>query len=127
MFTASFDHIHIKTDDTVGCARFFIDVLKAKLVGDGAIVSGQRLTVTFGTVAIFIDTASPGIPGPQIIEHIAIAVDDIDAFARHLDACGHHFHKAPITLRPDLTIAFVMAPGNVMVEVLQRGSTPSAG
>lgn len=121
LFSPSFDHIHIKTDETVACAQFLIDVLKGTLVGEAPMEPGKRITVAFGSTNILIDAAdNDRTGGHQFIEHFAIKVDDLSAFAAHFTGLGHEFVKPPHQVRPGLDIAFIMAPGNVLIEVLQR-------
>jgi hypothetical protein len=47
-------------------------------------------------------------------------VDDLDAAAADLKSKGAVFSTEPHQLRPGLKIAFVRAPGDVRIELLER-------
>lgn len=117
MLSFAFDHIHIKTTDTLGCAEFLRDVLQGSPVGQ--IEPGKRAVLDLAGLRVFIDPADTAARD-GVLEHIALAVDDMDGFVRHVLAGGHTFEREPAELRPGLVAAFLRTPGNVLIEVLKR-------
>ena len=57
----------------------------------------------------------------QGLDHIGLKVADIDAAVAELKAKGVKFTMEPTTIRPGTRIAFLRAPENVSIELLQRG------
>jgi len=47
-------------------------------------------------------------------------VDDLDEAAADLKSKGAEFSTEPFQLRPGVKIAFVRAPGDVRIELLER-------
>src|SRR4051794_29854958 len=59
------------------------------------------------------------------LEHIGLAVTNIDAVCADLKARGAEFTVEPHSPRPGLRMAFVRAPENVRIEVLQSVLSPA--
>jgi len=76
---------------------------------------------------IFIAKADPAAtsPSPQTpymgLDHFGLTVDNIDAAVTELKAKGVPFTMEPRTIRPGVRIAFLTAPQNVSIELIQRG------
>jgi catechol 2,3-dioxygenase-like lactoylglutathione lyase family enzyme len=96
----------IRTPQADGSTRFDLDL------------TGQK---------IFIALADPAKTGgsPQIpymgLEHIGLTVENIDAAVTELKGKGVAFTMEPKTIRPGVRIAFLTAPQNVSIELIQRG------
>jgi len=56
----------------------------------------------------------------QGLEHIGLAVKDIDAVAASLKARGVVFTKEPTTLRPGTRVCFIAGPLGISIELLER-------
>src|SRR5215212_9778237 len=74
---------------------------------------------------LFIEQVPPGTPTPPQpphlgLEHTGVAVTSIDAVCAELKARGAEFVVEPHTSRPGLRVAFVRAPENVHIELLER-------
>jgi catechol 2,3-dioxygenase-like lactoylglutathione lyase family enzyme len=54
------------------------------------------------------------------LDHFGLRVDDLDRTATDLKNRGASFALEPTTLRPGLRIAFLSAPENVRIELLER-------
>ena len=54
------------------------------------------------------------------LDHFGLRVDDMDAAVAELKRRGAHFSVEPRTIRPGVRIAFVQAPDNVRIELLER-------
>ena len=55
------------------------------------------------------------------LEHFGLTVDNIDAAVAELKGKGVAFTMEPKTIRPGVRIAFLTAPQNVSIELIQRG------
>jgi len=76
-------------------------------------------------VALFIEevpatTAAPPPPPFLGVEHIGLAVDDLDAALADLAAKGVTLLSGPTQARPGVRIAFIEAPDAVRVELIER-------
>ena len=56
-----------------------------------------------------------------LFEHIGLTVDNVDAAVAELKGKGVAFTMEPKTIRPGVRIAFLTAPQNVSIELIQRG------
>jgi catechol 2,3-dioxygenase-like lactoylglutathione lyase family enzyme len=63
----------------------------------------------------------PGSTEPRYgLDHFGFEVDDMDAVAAHLKANGVRFNCEPWTMPSGTSVAFVVAPDEVSVEIIQR-------
>jgi lactoylglutathione lyase len=76
---------------------------------------------------VFIAKAQPGkaaeAPSSPYfgLDHFGLTVDDIKEAVTALKAKGVHFTMDVTTNRPGVQIAFLTAPENVSIELIQRG------
>ena len=61
------------------------------------------------------------------LEHFGLEVDDFDAAIADLRAKGAEFLMEPHEFRPGLRLAFIRAPEDVRIEILQRRSPAPTG
>jgi catechol 2,3-dioxygenase-like lactoylglutathione lyase family enzyme len=66
------------------------------------------------------DIASAPVDPHLGLDHFGLRVDNIDAAYTALTQRGTVFTVAPRTIRPGVRIAFVQAPDNVRIELLER-------
>jgi catechol 2,3-dioxygenase-like lactoylglutathione lyase family enzyme len=88
---------------------------------------GVRIIVSLAGLSLFIEQVPPSTSAPPEpphlgLEHIGLAVTNIDAVCAELKARGAEFVVEPHTPRPGVRIAFVRAPENVRIELLERGA-----
>jgi len=118
---ATFDHVHIFTEDSEASAKWFQDILGGEIVRSPA-----RLEVKLADLRIFFEevsdeTAAQAPSSPHKgLDHFAFAVSDIDALAASLKEKGAVFTKEPVTIRPGVRICFVQGPNKVRIELLER-------
>jgi len=55
------------------------------------------------------------------LDHFGLTVADIDAAVAELKSKGVPFTMEPKTIRPGVRIAFLTAPQDVSIELIQRG------
>ncbi len=123
MTSFTFDHIHLRSPDPEATAAFYEHAFGVTLRH-----SPQRIDFVLGGQAIFIspvnEAATGEAPTPPYrgLEHIGLAVTGIDAVVAALKAKGVTFTMEPTTIRPGVRIAFLRAPENVSIELLERSA-----
>jgi lactoylglutathione lyase len=118
--TYTWDHVHIRTPDVEAMATWFADMLGGEIVRKPAMV-----VIQLGGGSIFLSDATDDVNPPPVIlhqglEHIGLAVKDIDAVAKSLKAKGVEFTKEPTTLRPGTRVCFIAGPLGISIELLER-------
>lgn len=121
----TWDHVHLRSPDPDAAARFYAEMFEARVANRVESGSSLRVTLDVGGQSVFIDRVPPGTalaPEPPYIgvEHIALAVRDLDQVAAALRRKGAVFVSDVHSPRPGLKIAFVRAPDGVQVELLER-------
>ena len=126
MAVVKFEHIHLRSPDPEATAKFYAEMFGAEIILS-APAGKPRIDLNLGGQAVFIaevapgdNTAAPPASPYQGLDHFGLVVADIDATVAELKAKGAHFTMAPKTIRPGTRIAFLRAPENVSIELLQR-------
>lgn len=123
------NHIHLKSEDPKATADWFIDAFDVKIVRDSVRETGDRfiVTQTAGGLAINISGARTGETlGPADadahfgLEHFGFDSDDIDADLARLEGLGATIKEQPREVGPGVKIAFIAAPGDVRIELIER-------
>lgn len=123
MTTFTFDHIHLRSPDPEATAAFYERVFGVELKR-----SPQRIDFNLGGQTIFVSPITePGTgEAPEApyrgLEHIGLAVKDIDRVVEALKAKGVVFTMEPTTIRPGVRIAFLRGPENVSIELIERSA-----
>ena len=119
------NHIHIKAEDPRSTAQWYVDKFGATVAGEAEMAGAVTVRTDLGGVRVNITQASAenlpaGSSDPHMgLEHFGIETDDIDAAMVELEGNGV---KVLETIRPlpnGMRIAFVEAPDNVRVEIMQ--------
>ena len=114
------NHIHLKTPDPEKTAKFYVDTLGAKIVGQAG-DNGLRIDLHGLSVNItkFID----GQSREQLygIEHIAIDTDDLDNVVESLKASGARILEET-QVGGGRRVCFFEGPEGVQLEVLEMTS-----
>jgi len=124
MTTFTFDHIHLRSPDPEATAAFYERVFGVELKR-----SPQRIDFNLGGQAIFVSPITEPTTGEapaapyRGLEHIGLAVKDIDGVVAALKAKGVAFTMEPTTIRPGVRIAFLRGPEKVSIELLERTPT----
>jgi lactoylglutathione lyase len=128
-----FDHIHLRSPDPAATTEFYRKMFGAEVTSSvypsGTAYAGQtRYTMKLGGQTVLVaptDPRSPNAPPPQApyhgLEHMGLAVDDIEASTADLKAKGAEFTVEPTTIGSGVRIAFLRGPQGVLVELVQRG------
>ncbi len=121
----SYDHIHLRTRDPEAAAEYYSRVFDAKVLRSVQTDGQSRIDLDIGGVILFLAVVGGDVqeaPSEQYLglDHFGLRVDDIEAAAAELKRRGAEFSTEPFQLRPGLKIAFVQAPENVRIELLER-------
>ena len=123
----AYDHIHLRTRDPRGMADYFHRVFDAKIIESVQSDGQARLDLDIDGLIVFIApvaqdadiVASP--PEPYLgLDHFGFRVDSVDETVEDLKQRGADIVQEPRTIRPGVRIAFVKAPDNIRIELLQR-------
>ena len=125
MVTYSYDHIHLRSRDPMATAQYFNKMFDAKILESIQSDGQPRIDLDINGLIIFIAKADENTPmGPVEphlgLDHFGLRVDNLAEAAADLKAKGAEFSSEPRDLRPGLKIAFVRAPGDVRIELLER-------
>jgi lactoylglutathione lyase len=124
-FKVSVDHIHLRSADSEQAAKFYIDILNGTEKSRSEVGGRLRVVVELNGLTLFIEQAPPGAgiapEAPFIgIEHLAVLVDNLEAAATDLRDRNIPFVSEPMEMRPGVRAAFIKAPDNVLIELIQR-------
>jgi catechol 2,3-dioxygenase-like lactoylglutathione lyase family enzyme len=121
------EHIHLRSPDPAATAEWYHDKLGAEIIRTPLPDGSTRYDLDLAGQTVFVAKADPAstAPSPQTpymgLDHFGLTVDDIDTAVEQLKAKGVPFTVEPRTIRPGVRIAFLTAPQNVSIELIQRG------
>jgi len=123
----TWEHIHLRSPDPAATAQWYADKLGAEVVRTPQPDGSTRIDVNLSGQKVFIAKADPAHTGappatPYMgLEHFGMTVEDIESAVAELKGKGVTFTMEPKTIRPGVRIAFLTAPQNVSIELIQRG------
>lgn len=125
----SFNHVHLKSSDPGKTADWYVQAFGFEIVNDeNPRPQGDRFIRcrTKDGVAINISGARTGelmgegdATAHWGLEHFGIEVDDIEAELKRLEGLGAEVLEGPTRTATGLSIAFIQAPDDVRIEVMQ--------
>lgn len=122
-----YDHVHLLTRDPRATAEYYHRMFDARIVESVQSDGRPRIDLDLDGMTIFLfpvatDADLPAAsPTPHLgLDHFGLRVDDLDEAAAELRRRGATFFKEPRTIRPGVRVAFVQAPDNVRIELLER-------
>ena len=123
------NHIHLKAPDPKKTADWYVKAFNFKIVSDEVRVFGDRFIrcqSEDGGMAVNIsgarsgETLGPGDANPHHgLEHFGLDTDDIEAEIKRLEGLGATRMEGPIAMANGGKIAFVKAPDDVRLELIQ--------
>lgn len=123
--TFRFEHLHLRSQDAVKAAGFYTDTFGAREVAREGGTTVTRVVLDLAGLTLFIEHAPEAGPSAKPpnrgIEHIGLAVDDLDGTVADLKQRGIAFVIDITDVRPGLRTAFLDGPDGVRIELLQRG------
>ena len=127
MPTYTYDHIHLRTRDPKGMADYFHNMFDARIIESIQSDGQSRIDLDIDGLMVFIapvaaDAEMPASPtDPHLgLDHFGFRVDNVDQTVAELKRRGAEIAVEPRTIRPGVRIAFVRAPDDVRIELLQR-------
>src|ERR1700758_2292088 len=123
----TWEHVHLRSPDPEATAQWYHDKLGADVIRTKNADGSTRLDLNLSGQKVFIAMADPAKTGaspasPYLgLDHFGLTVDDLASATAELKAKGVVFTMEPKQLRPGVKIAFITAPENVSIELLQRG------
>lgn len=122
--TFQFEHLHLRSSDAVAAAGFYVDTFGAREIRREGSPAVTRAILDLCGITLFIEHAPeanpPAKPLNRGIEHIGLAVDDIEQTVADLKQRGIVFALDITDVRPGLRTAFLDGPDGVRIELLQR-------
>ena len=130
--TYRYDHMHLRSRDVKKTAEYYQQMFDAEIVESIQSDGRPRTDLDLNGLTIFIapvapDAAVPPAPTEPYVglDHFGLRVDDMDEAVAELKRRGASFMMEPRTIRPGVKIAFVQAPDNVRIELLERSGVMS--
>lgn len=127
MVAFTWEHVHLRSPNPEETAQWYHDKLGAEIVRTKMVDGSDRIDLNLAGQKVFIAQADPGKAAeapssPYMgLDHFGMTVTDMEAAVAELKAKGVAFTMAPKQIRPGTTIAFIAAPQNVSIELIQRG------
>lgn len=122
------NHIHLKSPDPKKTADWYVKAFNFKIVSDETRVFGDRFIrcESEGGLAVNIsgartgETLGSGDANPHHgLEHFGLDTDDIEAEIARLEGLGATKMEGPIEMATGGQIAFIKAPDDVRLELIQ--------
>jgi lactoylglutathione lyase len=125
--TYRYDHMHLRSRDVKTTAAYYHQMFDAEIVESVQSDGRPRTDLDLNGLTIFIapvapEAAVPPAPAepPIGLDHFGLRVEDMDEAVAELKRRGASFTMEPRTIRPGVKIAFIQAPDNVRIELLER-------
>jgi catechol 2,3-dioxygenase-like lactoylglutathione lyase family enzyme len=123
----TYDHMHIRSRDPKATAQYYHHMFDARIVESVQSDGKSRIDLDLNGLTIFIAPVPPEAELPSAptepylgLDHFGLRVDNLEAAAAELKRRGAVFMLEPRTSRPGVKIAFILAPDNVRIELLER-------
>jgi lactoylglutathione lyase len=122
-----YDHIHLRTRDARGMADYFHKMFDAKIIESVQSDGQPRVDLDIDGLIVFIapvavDAEIDSSPAEPYLglDHFGFRVESVDDTVAELKRRGADIVTEPRTIRPGVRIAFVRAPDNIRIELLER-------
>jgi lactoylglutathione lyase len=122
-----FYHIHLASLDPEATAKYYQKMFDAKVIEAVNPDGSARTILDLNGLPIFIIRVAPednvpaSPPGRYLgLDHFGLRVDNLDETVAELKRRGAEFSMEPRTRWPGVKIAFVRAPENVRIELVER-------
>jgi catechol 2,3-dioxygenase-like lactoylglutathione lyase family enzyme len=110
------NHLHLKTDDPEKTAKFYVDTLGAKIVGQNP--NGYRLDLHGLSLNVTTFLSAQKREQKLGMEHIAIDTDELDALVDKLHAQGIGILEQT-TVSGGRRVCFFEGPDGVQLEFIE--------
>ena len=123
----TYDHIHLRSRDPETTAQYYHKMFDAKIIESDQPDGQKRIDLDINGLTVFIARVAPDDDVPSSpaepylgLDHFGLRVDNLDEAAAELKERGAEFTMEPRVFRPGVKIAFIRAPDNVRIEILER-------
>jgi catechol 2,3-dioxygenase-like lactoylglutathione lyase family enzyme len=122
----TWEHVHLRSPDPEATANWYADKLGAEVIRTRQADGSNRIDLNLSGQKVFIARAEAGKAAdapssPYMgLDHFGMTVDNLDTAVAELKGKGVAFTMDPTTIRPGVKIAFLTAPQNVSIELIQR-------
>lgn len=126
MVKFTWEHVHLRPPNPEETAVWYQNKLGADVIRTKMADGSMRIDLNLAGQKVFIAHTEPGKAGeapssPYMgLDHFGMTVANMTEAVAELKAKGVHFTMEPKTIRPGVTIAFLTAPQNVSIELIQR-------
>ncbi len=127
MAVYKFNHVHIYTRNPMATAKYYERMFGAEIIESVQSDGKPRIDLNMNGVSVFLlkiapETEMPDSPAvPHLgLDHFGFTVDNLDKAAAELKLKGAVFTDEPHSIRPGVRIAYIQAPENVRVELVER-------
>ena len=121
-----FHHVHVKGPNPSKTADWYIKVFQAKVLREGLLFNAPIVSVEVGGVRINISGLKPDETLPEGnsrqslgLEHFGLETDNIERDLAYLLSEGAELLGGPYQNEIGATVAYIKAPDNVRIEILQ--------
>lgn len=129
----AFNHVHLKAPDPEKTANWYVKAFNFKIVSDTVRLWGDRFIRCETPDGIVVNISGartnermgPGDASAHWgLEHFGITIDDLDMEIKRLTEMGAKLLEGPIDVPNGPRIAFIQAPDDVRIELLQLRQAP---
>jgi catechol 2,3-dioxygenase-like lactoylglutathione lyase family enzyme len=121
------DHIHLRSSNPKAVADFYHRVFDARIIESMRPNGKPRFDLDVNGLQIFIAETEPGVETQQALaeptiglDHFGFRVDNLEEAVEELRRRGADIIDGPRTVPSGLKIAFVRAPDEVRIEIVER-------
>ena len=136
-----YDHTHLTSSDPRKVAEFYAKTLGARVTRELAVFGQRMVDLDIGGMSVRISSttgveeaqkkkqppaAEPAeeVEEPQFgLHHFGLLVENLDEAAADLKSKGVEFIVKPTEAQPGLRYAFIQAPDNVRIELIQKSES----
>ncbi len=123
MLSCQHDHIHLTSPDPEEAVRFYTQVLGAQVTSMRESGGRKIIDIDLGGVPVRISNgtgADSAWDGLQLgFHHLGFMVSDMEEAFQDLQSKGVEFVVEPTQPRPGVKTAFIRAPGDVLLELVE--------
>lgn len=122
MVSLVFDHIHLRSKSVELAAKFYESIFDAERLVE---YPSGRIDIRLAGLKVIITTAIRNMDSGHglaeaPLDHLAFEVEDLMALANSLKSIGVKFAEDVRSPKPGILTAFILAPDNVKIELIQR-------
>ncbi len=124
----TYNHLHFRSEDPDQAAKFYCDNFGAVITSERPLSTTKSIQLSLNGHALMTisgraegEDPVAGSTDPRYgLDHFGFEVDNMEEVASQLKANGVKFGCEPWTMPSGSTVAFIVAPDQVSVELIQR-------